>query len=78
MRHYHRALQSANIPSMREPPGTFKDDQKRVDSMELWSIVSVGCNLLDTVTPFHLHLSLVRYGSVANKVNQNFVVRGHS
>ena len=68
----HKALQSSNTPSMREPPGMFRDDGKRVDGMTLipWS---KGQNLVwdatcsDTLVPSYLHLSSNAPGKVARK-----------
>jgi hypothetical protein len=68
----HKALQSANIPSMREPPGMFRDDGKRVDGVTLipWSkgqnmVWDATCS--DTVAPSYLQLSRSAPGKVANK-----------
>lgn len=68
----HRGLKSANIPSMREPPGMFRDDKRRVDGVTLipWSkgqslVWDATCS--DTIAPSYVHLSSVKPGSVAKQ-----------
>ena len=68
----NRILQSANVPSMREPPGMFRDDKKRVDGVTLipWKngqsmVWDATCS--DTLAPSYLHLSSKKPGEVANK-----------
>lgn len=68
----HMSLKSSNIPAMREPPGMFRDDGKRVDGVTLipWSkgqhlVWDATCS--DTMAPSYLHLSSSGPGKVAMK-----------
>ena len=65
-----RALQSAGIPSIREPPGLSRSDAKRPDGVTLvpWSrgrclVWDATCP--DTLAPSHVHQSSVSAGSSA-------------
>jgi len=65
-----RALQSADVPSVREPPGLCRADAKRPDGVTLvpWSrgrclIWDATCP--DTVAASHVHQSSVTAGSAA-------------
>ena len=66
----HRGLQSGNVPSMREPPGMFRDDNKKVDGVTLvpWHngqsmVWDATCS--DTLAPSYIHLSSTSPGKVA-------------
>ena len=68
----HRSLKTGNIPSMREPPGMFRDDKKRVDGVTLipWcngQLMVWDATCSDTLAPSYLHLSAKKAGSVARK-----------
>lgn len=63
-------LQSAMIPSRKEPPGLFRDDGKRLDGMTLmpWSrgqmlVWDATCS--DTLAVSYIHLSSSESGKVA-------------
>ena len=70
------ALQSAIIPSKKEPPGMFRDDGKRVDGVTLvpWSrgqmlVWDATCS--DTLAPSYLDRSSLKSGSVAELAASN-------
>ncbi|XP_037030849.1 uncharacterized protein LOC119070553 [Bradysia coprophila] len=62
----------ANFPSMREPPGMFRDDKKRVDGVTLipWcngQLLVWDATCSDTLAPSYLRLSSKKAGLVARK-----------
>ena len=68
----HRSLKTGNFPSMREPPGMFRDDKKRVDGVTLipWcngQMLVWDATCSDTLAPSYLGLSSKKAGSVARK-----------
>lgn len=70
------ALQSAIIPSKREPEGMFRDDGKRVDGVTLvsWSrgqLLVWDATCSDTLAPSYLSRSSVKSGTVAELAASN-------
>ena len=70
-----RALQSANIPSVREPPGLTRADAKRPDGATLVPWAHGRCLLWDattpdTLAPSHIQRSSVQAGSAANSAEE--------
>ena len=49
-----RALASACIPSLLEPPGTFRSDGKRADGMSLGRMGGLAYGTLPVLTPLRL------------------------
>ena len=65
-----RALQSANVPAVREPPGLTRSDAKRPDGATLVPWAHGRCLLWDattpdTLAPSHVQRSAVLAGSAA-------------
>jgi len=65
-----RALKSAEIPSVREPPGLSRTDSKRPDGATLipWSrgrCLLWDATTPDTLEPSHIHRSALQAGSAA-------------
>ena len=65
-----RALQSANVPSVRKPPGLSRTDAKRPDGATLVPWLKGRCLLWDatcpdTLAPSHLHQSAAASGAAA-------------
>ena len=65
-----RALQSANVPAIREPPGLTRTDAKRPDGATLVPWVRGRCLLWDatcpdTLAPSYVHRSALESGAAA-------------
>jgi len=70
-----RALQSANIPAVREPPGLSRVDSKRPDGATLVPWARGRCLLWDattpdTLAPSHVNRSAVQAGSAATSAEE--------
>ena len=71
-----RAMQSAQVPSIKEPPGLSRSDGKRPDGVSMipWSrgrCVAWDVTSPDTLAPSHLHASSLKAGSAAEKAEAN-------
>jgi hypothetical protein len=71
-----RALQSAGVPSVREPPGLSRSDAKRPDGVTLipWSrgrCLLWDATCPDTLAPSHLQRSSTEAGAVALEAEAN-------
>ena len=71
-----RALQSAGVPSAREPPGLSRSDMKRPDGVTLvpWSrgrCLLWDATCPDTLAPSHVSRSAVDVGSAARTAETN-------
>ena len=68
----HRALTVANVPSVREPLGMFRNDGKRPDGMSQvpWKggkFLVWDATVPDTLAPSHVNQSAVNPGAAAHK-----------